>query len=75
MPLKRGKSRKVISKNIHEMVAAGHPVRVAVAAALHNAARHYAEGGDVPGEDDLDMSSLAQLLGHGEFSSPSNNSS
>lgn len=39
MPLKPGSSRKVISENIHEMVAAGHPVKQAVAASLHNA--HY----------------------------------
>lgn len=37
MPLKPGSSRKVISQNIHEMVAAGHPVKQAVAASLHNA--------------------------------------
>lgn len=39
MPLKPGKSRAVIQSNIHEMVAAGHPVRQAVAASLRNA--HY----------------------------------
>jgi hypothetical protein len=33
MPLKRGKSDKVRSSNIGEMVAAGHPVKQAVAAA------------------------------------------
>jgi hypothetical protein len=37
MPLSKGKSRSVISKNIREMVAAGHPQRQAVAAALHTA--------------------------------------
>jgi hypothetical protein len=37
MPLERGKSRSVISSNIKEMVAAGHPQRQAVAAALHTA--------------------------------------
>jgi len=39
MPLAPGSSRKVIESNIHEMVASGHPVKRAVAAALHNARR------------------------------------
>lgn len=37
MPLKKGKSRKVISENIREMIASGHPQDQAVAAALHTA--------------------------------------
>ena len=37
MPLKQGRSRKVISENIREMVAAGHPQKQAVAASLRNA--------------------------------------
>lgn len=37
MPLQKGSSKKVISKNIHEMVSSGHPVKQAVAAALHTA--------------------------------------
>jgi hypothetical protein len=37
MPLHKGKSKKVISENIEEMQASGHPHKQAVAAALHNA--------------------------------------
>jgi len=39
MPLKRGKSRKVISANIREMVLAGHPRDQAIAAAMRQAGR------------------------------------
>ena len=37
MPLKAGRSRKVISDNIRDMVAAGHPQAQAVAASLRTA--------------------------------------
>jgi hypothetical protein len=37
VPLKKGRSRKVISANIREMKASGHPHRQAVAAALRSA--------------------------------------
>lgn len=37
MPLKKGKSKKVISENIREMVHAGHPVKQAIAASLNEA--------------------------------------
>jgi hypothetical protein len=40
MPLKPGKSRKVVSRNIREMVKSGYPVKQAVAASLSNARRH-----------------------------------
>lgn len=39
MPLKKGKSKAVISKNIGEMVKAGHPQDQAVAAAYNVARR------------------------------------
>jgi hypothetical protein len=41
MPLTKGSSKKTISHNIHEMVASGHPVKQAVAAALHNADKGF----------------------------------
>ncbi len=37
MPLKRGKSKKIISKNIEEMQHAGHGHKQAIAAALNEA--------------------------------------
>jgi hypothetical protein len=37
MPLRPGKSRAVVSANISEMVASGHPQKQAVAAALSTA--------------------------------------
>jgi hypothetical protein len=40
MPLHKGHSQKVIKSNIHEMVRSGHPVKQAVAAALHMAHDH-----------------------------------
>jgi hypothetical protein len=43
MPLKSGKSKKVISKNISEMVSSCHPKKQAVAAALSTARKSEAK--------------------------------
>ena len=43
MPLAQGKSRAVISGNIREMMASGHPQKQAVAAALNTARRSNRE--------------------------------
>lgn len=45
MPLEKGKSEAVKSRNISEMIASGHPRDVAIAAALNTARRSRAEGG------------------------------
>lgn len=37
MPLKSGRSRKVVSQNIREMVRSGYPLKQAIAAALKKA--------------------------------------
>jgi hypothetical protein len=43
MPLKKGKSKSIISENISEMVASGHPQKVAVAASLNEARKSGAK--------------------------------
>lgn len=44
MPLRSGSDKATISANIREMVAAGHPVKQAIAASLSNARRHAVGG-------------------------------
>ena len=43
MPLAKGKSRKVIGKNIEEMEDSGHPRAQAIAAALNTARKSGAK--------------------------------
>lgn len=51
MPLHKGTSRAVISQNIREMEAAGHPHDQAVAAALHTA--HPRRSRSTPADDHM----------------------
>jgi hypothetical protein len=43
MPLSKGKSKKVISENIKEMEASGHPRNQSIAAALSEARKSGAK--------------------------------
>lgn len=44
MPLRKGRSKKVISENIAEMIRAGHPKEQAVAAAYRKAGKAKKKG-------------------------------
>ena len=44
MPLKKGKSKKVVSKNIKEMMDSGYPQKQAVAASLNKAGKSKNSG-------------------------------
>lgn len=49
MPLKAGKSQKVVSENIAEMVRAGHPQDQSIAAAYRKAGKAKKKRGRVKG--------------------------
>jgi len=40
MPLKKGSSKEIVSDNIRELIAAGHPQKQAIAIALSEARRY-----------------------------------
>lgn len=44
MPLKKGKSRKVIGRNIKELEESGRPRKQAIAIALHKAGKGRSNG-------------------------------
>lgn len=52
MPLRKGKGRATITKNIGEMVKAGHPVKQAVAAAYREAGEKREPKRERPDADD-----------------------
>src|SRR6266704_1280557 len=65
MPLKPGSSRQVISTNIREMRAAGHPQKQAIAAALRLARQGKAMGGEVSKQAPVrDMPSREEMRQH-----------
>ena len=53
MPLKNGFSKEVIQENIREMVKAGHPQNVAIAAAYSNARKSHGVDADESHQRDL----------------------
>lgn len=67
MPLAKGKSQKVISSNISEMVRAGHSQKQAIAAALKTAREARAMGGMYPPKP---QASTASKLHVGPIHSP-----
>lgn len=48
MPLEKGSSREVVSRNIREMMRAGHPQEQAIAAAMRSAGKSYRKDDAAP---------------------------
>ena len=44
MPLEKGSSQETINKNVSEMIKAGHPKKVAIAAAMRSAGKSRGGG-------------------------------
>lgn len=61
MPLEKGSSREVVSRNISEMVKHGHPQKQAVAASLRNA--REGDNGTVVGCDESALDASIQNVG------------
>lgn len=67
MPLKKGKSHAVISKNISEMIHAGHPQDQAIAAALRIAKAPKKFGGGALSYDSLLQAMVEGRIGMDKF--------
>lgn len=65
MPLIKSDLKPAIASNIREMQRAGHPHRVAVAAALHTADQARASGGRVDGGFEI-PEDVVEALGRGD---------
>ena len=50
MPLKKGKSKKVISSNIRELMHSGRPQKQAIAISMRKAGKHLRGSGVLMGE-------------------------
>ena len=66
MPLKSGKSQKVISSNIAELVRSGRPQKQAIAIAYSHAGESKYDGGQVKSQEEKDKDhykKLKQMMG------------
>ena len=71
MPLEKGSSQEVISKNISEMRKSGHPEKQAVAAAMNNANKDQTMPDPATGPMSTDGPSGGKVEGLPEAATPS----